>query len=126
MFEVTTPDGRRFVLPQTDVGPAARTGRGIDVTSSAATQMGYTAKTFPTDGGFSYRRLDDDRAAVDRGGGRTVHTVEGDATITANINAPPGTDVKLNAGGIFKKRMLNRQTQMFPAEPGPDRREPEP
>jgi hypothetical protein len=65
MYEVTTPDGRKFTLPQTDVGPAARTGRGIDITSAAAAQMGYTAKNFPTDKGFSYRRVGDDQPAAD-------------------------------------------------------------
>src|SRR5262249_34147482 len=53
MFEVRTPDGRVFTLPQTDIGPAKRTGRGIDITSSAAAQMGYTSKNFPTDSQFS-------------------------------------------------------------------------
>jgi hypothetical protein len=118
MFEVTTPDGRKFMLPQTDIGPAARTGRGIDITSAAATQMGYTSKTFPTDQGFSFRRADDDRAVVDSNARQGVK-VEGTGKLTADINAPPGTNVKMEGGGLFKKTEINRQTQMAPAEVGP-------
>jgi Peptidase family M23 len=56
LFVVTTPDGRQFVLPQTDYGPSKKTGRGIDVTAAAARRMGYKPGTFPTDKGlFQYR-----------------------------------------------------------------------
>jgi hypothetical protein len=118
MFEVTTPDGRKFMLPQTDIGPAARTGRGIDITSAAATQMGYTSKTFPTDQGFSFRRADDDRAVVDSNARQGVK-VEGTGKLTADINAPPGTKVNVEGDGLFKKTEVNRQTQMEPASVGP-------
>jgi hypothetical protein len=116
MFEVTTPDGRKFMLPQTDIGPAARTGRGIDITSSAATQMGYTAKDFPTDKGFSYRRADDDRSAIDKS--RSVD-VNATGKLTATINAPPGAKVEASGEGLFKNTEVNRQTQMQPALIGP-------
>lgn len=56
MFEVTTPDGRKFILPQVDIGPFAK-GRGIDITAEAAKRMGYTEKDFPTDALFGVRRL---------------------------------------------------------------------
>jgi hypothetical protein len=52
LYNVTTPDGRTFQLRQTDVGPATKTGRGVDINSEAAKVMNYTPKTFPTDGKF--------------------------------------------------------------------------
>jgi len=51
-YDVTTPDGRTFRLPQTDVGPAKWTGRGVDINAPAAEAMGYTPKNFPTDQPF--------------------------------------------------------------------------
>ena len=44
--------------------------------------------------------------------------VEGTGTLTANINAPKGTDVTLGGGGVFKKLEVNRQVQMMPAQGG--------
>jgi hypothetical protein len=60
----------------------------------------------------------DDRQAIDS---HPVHTVkvQGDGTLTANINAPKGTDVTLGGGGIFRKLTVNRQQQMEPARGGP-------
>jgi hypothetical protein len=85
MFEVTTPDGRKFMLPQTDVGPAARTGRGIDITAAAAAQMGYKPGTFPTDGNFSYRRAGDDS-----GGGHPAGRPSIQDAVNAGPNKPQG------------------------------------
>jgi hypothetical protein len=111
MFEVTTPDGRKFMLPQTDLGPAKSTGRGIDITSAAATQMGYSAKNFPTDKGFSYRRLD---GAVDSAatGGQKV---EGNVNLTVNSN---GTAAKTNASsdGLWQKTTIQNYKQMQKTE----------
>jgi hypothetical protein len=45
--------------------------------------------------------------------------VEGHATLTANIKAPPGTDVNVAHAGIFRKLEVNRQTQMAGASRGP-------
>jgi len=52
-FDLTTPEGRTVHTRQTDVGPAAWTGRGVDVNAALASQL-YPAgpRTFPTDGGF--------------------------------------------------------------------------
>lgn len=55
LFEVTTPDGRRFILPQTDYGPARWTGRLVDITAGAATMMGFNPHNFPTDAHFTVR-----------------------------------------------------------------------
>lgn len=52
MFQVTAPNGQTYSLPQIDVGPAARTGRSVDISAGAAAQMGYTPKNFPTDSQF--------------------------------------------------------------------------
>jgi hypothetical protein len=59
-----------------------------------------------------------DRATVDS---KSAHTtkVEGSGTLTANINAPRGTDVTLEGGGLFKKTQMNRQIQMSEARDGP-------
>lgn len=51
-FDVTAPSGQTYRLKQTDVGPAAKTGRGVDINAPAAQLMGYTPKTFPTDASF--------------------------------------------------------------------------
>lgn len=53
-YEITTPDGRKFIAPLIDRGPAAWTGRGVDVSGPLAKQMGYT-KDFPTDSQFGVR-----------------------------------------------------------------------
>ncbi|KYK43438.1 hypothetical protein A1D31_18645 [Bradyrhizobium liaoningense] len=103
MFEVTTPDGRKFMLPQTDIGPHPRTGRGIDITSAAATQMGYTAKNFPTDAQFSYRRIDD--------------SLGGKVEPKGNVNIKlwtEGSGVKYDAAadGFFQTTNIQRYKQM--------------
>src|SRR5207245_303742 len=57
-FKVTTPDGREFITQQTDVGPARRTGRGIDISAALADRMGYKPGTFPTGGKFTYAPIE--------------------------------------------------------------------
>jgi hypothetical protein len=49
--------------------------------------------------------------------GRCTIKVEGSGKLTANINAPKGTDVTLEGGGLFKKTEVSRQAQMAPARP---------
>jgi hypothetical protein len=106
MFEVTTPDGRKFMLPQTDVGPGKNTGRGIDITSTAASQMGYTPKTFPTDGGFSYRRIDN----------AVAPKINGNVAVTVNSNGTrASTDVK-SEGPLFLPPSVRSYQQMQPTE----------
>lgn len=51
-FQVTAPNGQSAVLPQTDIGPAKWTGRGVDITGGAAPQLGYGPNNFPTDSRF--------------------------------------------------------------------------
>lgn len=100
---MTTPDGRKFTLPQTDIGPAARTGRGIDITSAAATQMGYTAKNFPTDAKFTYRRIDENLAGKTEPKG------------SVNIKLwTQGSGVKYDAAadGFFQQTSVQRYKQM--------------
>ncbi|WP_166304308.1 hypothetical protein [Bradyrhizobium sp. 2S1] len=106
MFEVTTPDGRKFMLPQTDIGPAARTGRGIDINSAAATQMGYTAKTFPTDAQFGYRRAVDQNLAASSG------AVKAEGTVNVNVHAAAGTKVDAKSDGLFQSTRIQRYRQM--------------
>jgi hypothetical protein len=58
-----------------------------------------------------------DRQQVD--GGQAASKVEGTGKITVDVNAPKGTSVSAEGGGLFKKTEVNRQTQMEPAERGP-------
>jgi hypothetical protein len=48
-FWVTAPNGNRLRLQQTDIGPGARTGRGIDIAAVAAERFGYSPENFPID-----------------------------------------------------------------------------
>lgn len=57
MYEITTPDGRKFVAPLIDRGPADWTGRGVDISGPLAEQMGYGRRNFPTDSRFVVRPL---------------------------------------------------------------------
>lgn len=53
-FNVTAPNGQTLRLQQTDIGPAGWTGRGIDIAASAADRFGYSPKSFPTGGSFTW------------------------------------------------------------------------
>jgi hypothetical protein len=44
--------------------------------------------------------------------GEMTHKVEGTGTLTVDVNAPEGTQVDAEAGGIFAKLEINRQVQM--------------
>jgi hypothetical protein len=46
--------------------------------------------------------------------------VEGTGKISVDVNAPKGTKVGAEGGGIFKDVEINRQTQMEPAKKGPE------
>ena len=149
LFEVTTPDGGTFFLPQTDVGPNKRTGRGIDITSAAAARMGYNAKNFPTGGQFSYRpavAMGDPGEGIDpeamggpgEGGepsremsaGRRMlglraidrqnsTTVNSTGKLQVDVNAPPGTKTNYAGTNLLKHSQMRRQTQMMPTVIGP-------
>src|SRR5262245_7348035 len=54
-FDVTFPGGQTHRLQQTDVGPAAWTGRGIDISAAAASRIYGSPHVFPTDAQFSWR-----------------------------------------------------------------------
>jgi hypothetical protein len=53
LFKVTWPDGHTSIEQHTDIGPAAKTGKFVDISAAAATREGYTPKTFPTGSQFS-------------------------------------------------------------------------
>lgn len=60
LYEVTAPNGQHRIVPQIDVGPDSKTGRGVDVGSALARDMGYDPANFPTDkGGWTVRPLAD-------------------------------------------------------------------
>jgi hypothetical protein len=64
-----------------------------------------------------------DRGSLNRaaltGNGTMTHKVEGTGSLSVNVNAPPGTSVAAEGGGLFKKVEMTRQTQMAPAQGGP-------
>ena len=65
-------------------------------------------------------RAQRDRAALDRGMGSEIsHKVEGTGKLTVDVNAPAGTKVAAEGGGMFKHVETNRQTQMATAAEGP-------
>ena len=47
-FYVTDPQGKTALSQQTDIGPAPRTGRSIDIHARVADALGYTQPNFPT------------------------------------------------------------------------------
>jgi hypothetical protein len=60
------------------------------------------------------------RAALDADMDRSMtHRVEGSGKLTVDVNAPAGTKVAAEGGGIFKTVETNRQVQMAPASEGP-------
>jgi hypothetical protein len=61
---------------------------------------------------------DSNRQTVDAARSQDVN-VNATGKLTADINAPPGTKVKMEGDGLFKKTEVNRQTQMEPAAVGP-------
>jgi hypothetical protein len=109
MFEVTTPDGRKFMLPQVDIGPFAK-GRGIDITAAAAAQMGYGPKDFPTDQPFTYRRIDQHIA-----GGQKV---DGSVNVQINSNGTSAQTRTRNKGPLFQKTKVTstNNPQMQPTQ----------
>jgi len=60
-YYVLAPNGQAQILQQTDIGPAARTKRGIDVNAAAAEKFGYSPNDFPTDRPFRVALLTDRR-----------------------------------------------------------------
>lgn len=49
----------------------------------------------------------------------TTQKVEGTGKLTVDVNAPAGTKVAAEGGGLFKQTQVNRQTQMARAAEGP-------
>jgi uncharacterized protein (TIGR02594 family) len=58
-----------------------------------------------------------DRQQIDRS--QQAAKVEGTGKITVDVNAPKGTNVGAEGGGLFKNVEVNRQTQMEQARVGP-------
>ena len=56
---IRAPNGVVQRLQQTDIGPNPKTGRTIDIAAVAAEHFGYSPKTFPTDGEFSWSAIVD-------------------------------------------------------------------
>jgi hypothetical protein len=69
-------------------------------------------------GEWEYRRAQADRRQLDATQA-TETKVNGSGKITVDVNAPKGTHVGAEGGGLFKDVEINRQTQMLPASRGP-------
>jgi hypothetical protein len=65
------------------------------------------------------QRYQSDREQID-GASAAAGKVEGTGKISVDVNAPKGTHVDAESGGIFKDVEINRQTQMEPARKGPE------
>lgn len=78
-FVVWGPHGKKFLLPQVDVGPAPWTGKSIDINAPAAALMGYTPKTFPTGAEFPYRMATQEEVAA----GKTTSDIPADPPPTS-------------------------------------------
>ncbi len=57
-FRVTAPNGKTSLEQQTEIGPARRTGRLIDISAVAAERFGYSPTNFPTDKIFTWTATD--------------------------------------------------------------------
>ena len=64
-----------------------------------------------------YTSLFADRQQIDRS--QQAAKVEGTGKLTVDVNAPKGTNVGAEGGGLFKNVEVNRQTQMEQARVGP-------
>lgn len=57
-FMVRAPNGKVSLEIQSDLGPAAFTGRTIDISAAAAERFGYSPQSFPTDSIFTFWPVD--------------------------------------------------------------------
>jgi len=119
-FDVTAPSGKTMTLPQTDIGPAARTGRGVDINAPAAEAFGYTPQNFPTDSQFvvrAHRQLD---VQLDQSGGKMIQAgvpgpVVQDTTKTAmNVGREFNP---LEWGRLTQKQIIDTIERVGPNEP---------
>lgn len=103
LFLVSGPDGREFLLPQVDIGPAPSTGKSIDINAPAAAAMGFTPNTFPTGAVFSARPLLDVGAGL--GGASTIT----DQTALINATAAQTDAVNKKAEADRKELVVTGQ-----------------
>jgi uncharacterized protein (TIGR02594 family) len=117
-FNQSQYDYFRAKQKQVGAAPAPADGTG-DVNNRALGQS--------ETGDASRRAIDLERAkqnseifrrAIDQSKDQNVN-VNATGKLTAHINAPAGTHVSMEGGGLFKKTEINRQTQMAPAAVGP-------
>jgi hypothetical protein len=80
LHTVTGPNGQTATLPQIDVGPAAWTGRGVDISAPALEKLGYDKKNFPTDAHFDVKPVGDVKDAAQKFGSGTFGYEQKDPT----------------------------------------------
>lgn len=95
-----------------DWGAGAGPPPAVPPTRRPPDAAGSVAPTGGAEAGLSGRELD---PAI---GGEFKSTVEGSGRITVDVNAPRGTTVGAEAGGIFKQVEINRMQQMTPSSTG--------
>lgn len=121
LYEITTPDGRKFIAPLIDRGPAAWTGRGVDISEELARKMGYDPKNFPTDSMFKVRPYTAPSSVpnVDTGAGASLNAPSPinktfNKETSAVINSITVNTNATNAAGIAEdvKSEIGRQLSM--------------
>lgn len=96
-WQITFPNHHVAVLQQTDIGPAPWTGRALDVTYSALSQIGYTEQNFPTDATITATYVGKNASAAST---CTVSSGDGSvAAITAAADALDQLHIPYNYGG---------------------------
>jgi uncharacterized protein (TIGR02594 family) len=116
-----------------NAGPGALKGiRGAIASGDTAAIKAWLPEHYRTAGGRPLQALIDRRneeaswvgnqalarSQIDRSQASTTK-VEGTGKLSVNVNAPKGTGVNAEGGGLFKNVEVNRQTQMAPARRGP-------
>jgi len=87
--------------------------------ASGSVGFGGGPQTFKA-GGERFGIEQADRSYMDAMMKREINArVEGTGKIQVDVNAPPGTRVDAQGGGLFKEVEMNRQMQMAPAASGP-------
>jgi D-alanyl-D-alanine carboxypeptidase len=80
----------------------------------------YSGSVAAADATAAVPYLAEHRALLDRAMGRQMDAkVEGTGQLTVDVNAPAGTRVNAEGGGLFKRTEVNRRVMMEEAQSGP-------
>lgn len=120
-FNVTAPNGQTLRLQQTDIGPARWTGRGIDIAASAADRFGYSPKSFPTGGSFSWvpAEAQGGRIGFADGGAPSFDEMWQDRIAPQDVEGPPMPQGLGTQGADASGRAPWPDTSAAPPPPAP-------